>query len=121
VQVGAAVRGRVDLLERAEALRLGHDGVRAELEVPQHLELAAWVVVVDADEAHERRVVALAVFDALDQPLPVPRVHDLPLVGQAVDAQRGRRRGKPGAARWLARSEGNPLGSAAPCACSPAP
>jgi len=52
VEVGAEVIRRVETVRRAQATLLGFDGLRAQLEVPEHLEPPAGIVVVEADQHH---------------------------------------------------------------------
>jgi len=78
------VRGRIEPRGVAEAVGLRRDDVGPELEVPEHVELAARVVIVEADESNERRVVALPHDGVIDEPLSVPGVHDLALGRQAI-------------------------------------
>ena len=71
----------------------GADDARAELEVPEDVEVAAGIVVVEADEADEGRFTSLSVDDAFDEPLAVPSVDDLSLRREQVGAtNRGRNR-----------------------------
>lgn len=87
MQVGAEVRGRIEPRRIAKTVRLRRDDTRAQLEVPEHVELAAGIIVVEADESHERRVDALARDDVIDEPLPMPRMDNLALGRQAIRAR----------------------------------
>ena len=65
----------------AEAVRLRLVHLRAELELPEHLEGAPLVVVVEADELDERRVpLGRRRNDVLDEPLAVAHLDDVAAV-----------------------------------------
>ncbi len=82
VQVRPEVLGRIEPGDGAEPLELGGDHPGAELQVPEHVEAAAGVVVVQAHEPEERRLARAAGERRLDQPLPVAGLHHLALVRQ---------------------------------------
>ena len=79
MQVGREVPRRIQLGDGAEAVGLGMEDLRAQLELPEHIESATLVVVVETDELHERGVALLrGRHHVLDQPLPVPDLDDVP-------------------------------------------
>ena len=85
MQVGAEVRGGSRRDPSAEAVRLGLQDARAELELPEDVEPPPRVVVVEADEA--QRVGDPAASPSrtlLDEPLPVSGDHDLARSGQLI-------------------------------------
>jgi len=80
VEIRGEVRGRIDAGDGAEPVRLGLKDRRAQLQLPEHVERPALVVVVEADEPHERRVLGLDGREhVLDEPLPVPAPNDVVL------------------------------------------
>lgn len=71
------------------------DNARAELEVPEDLDDAAGIVIVEAYEAEEGRLVALSNPDVVDEPLPMASVDNLALLRESIGSRRGRtRRGR---------------------------
>ena len=92
VEVRAEVGRRVEAIDRAEGVGLGLDDLGAELEIPEDVEGAAGIVVVEADEVDERGLVALARAHVLDEPLAMARADDLAGARQAVAMVGGQRR-----------------------------
>lgn len=92
MEVRAELLRRVGPAHRERAARLGVDDLSAELEVPEHIERAPGMVVVEAHEADERRLVALTGAHVLDQPLPMPSAHDLAGLRQPLAVMLRRRR-----------------------------
>ncbi len=93
VQVRAEVLGGIEargLGERGRGLGIDHLG--AQLEIPEHLQRTTGVVVVEAHQIDERRLVAFARRDVFDEPLAVTRAHHLAGLRQALAVVAGRRR-----------------------------
>ena len=83
VQVSGEVARRVDALHVAEAVRFGLQNAGAEFQLPEHLEIDALVVVVDANEPDACRVSGgRRGHDLLDEPLPVAHLDDVAGMGR---------------------------------------
>ena len=74
-----------------EPVGFGRDDACAGFEVPQDVEATARVVV-EAHQAHERRLTRRADLDVVDEPLTVAGVDHLPFAGNRSSPATGGRR-----------------------------
>ncbi len=87
VQVRPEVRRWIEARPIAQPVRLRLHHPRPEFEVPEHVEGTTRVVVVQADEPDHGGLARLSQLHALDEPLTMPRDHDLPGQGQVIGAR----------------------------------
>ena len=70
----------------SEAMGRRVDDTRSKLEVPEYVELAAGIVVVEANETDYGRLVRRALLDAVHEPLPVAGMNHLALLREVIGA-----------------------------------